>query len=76
MPEEMPKEIKEIVDQLEPMIDGNWTNEQMGRLEEMSHKIDKIGNLLLFMLAYQVHEGKISMDYLMDNYPGGWKIGR
>ncbi len=77
MPEgKMPEEIKKIVDQLESLIDGNWANEHMGQLEELSHKIDKIGNLVLFMLAYQVHEGKISMDYLYKNCPEGWKISR
>lgn len=76
MPEGVPKEIKEVVEKLEPLIDGNWANEPMGQLEELSNKIDKIGNLLLFLLAIQVLEDKISLDYLMNNHLDGWKIGR
>lgn len=72
----MPEEIKKIVNQLEPLIDGNWPNEPLGRLEELSARVDKIGNIVLFMMACQIYEKKISMDYLCKNYPEGWKIDR
>ena len=68
--------LKEIVEKLEPLIDGNWTNSRIGKLEELTSKVDKIGEMLLFILAIQVHVGKISMDYLVANYKEGWKIDK
>ena len=68
------KKIEKTIIKLQPLIDGNWTHDQIGELEEMKKEINLIGNLLLFITATIIHKKDINIDFLEKEYKDGWKI--
>ena len=70
----MEKEIIEIQTKLKKLIDGNWANDQIGQLEEIENKVNKIGDLLTFIAALLIHNEILSLDLIKGEYPEGWKI--
>ena len=68
------KEILEIQKRLESLIDGNWTNSDMGKLEELEQEIKQIGNLLIFIIAVLIQRGMLDIDFIKREFLEGWKI--
>ena len=70
----MMKEILEIQKRLESLIDGNWTNSDMGKLEELEQEIKQIGNLLIFIIAILIQRRMLDIDFIKGEFLEGWKI--
>lgn len=68
------KEIEKIKIKLQPLIDGNWANSQIGQIEELKEEINLIGDLLLFIIATMIHKKDIDINFLKEEYKDGWKI--
>jgi hypothetical protein len=67
------KEIGIIEKQLTPLLNGNWTNDHLGKIEEMQSEINKLQELLLFTTSVLIHQGIIDIK-TFDYHKDGWKI--
>ena len=70
----MKKEIIQIQDSLKSLINGNWANDNIGRLEEIEKEVELIGNLLTFTISVLIHQKVLDINTFKKEHKSGWKI--
>ena len=70
----MKKEIIQIQDSLKSLINGNWANDNIGRLEEIEEEVELIGNLLTFTISVLIHQKVLDINTFKKEHKSGWKI--